>query len=225
MRKPAALLLLATVISCSHAGVDRDAVRRDTVGEDAGERFDRPDAAAAQYAMKRAGSADPRASYAVARARMQSMSRYATVGDRMLDGPRNRIASDMASSDTASTDKAIGVWSFLGPGNIGGRTRALLIDPGNPDVMYAGAVSGGVWKTLDGGIRWFPVGDLLANLDVSSLAFDPQDSQTLYAGTGEGYFREEIRGTALPLRGNGIFVTRNGGASWTQLPSTLGDDF
>ena len=42
----------------------------------------------------------------------------------------------------------------------------------------------------------------------------------MYAGTGEGYFREEIRGTGLPLRGGGIFVTRNGGGSWQQLPAT-----
>ena len=42
----------------------------------------------------------------------------------------------------------------------------------------------------------------------------------MYAGTGEGYFREEIRGTGLPLRGSGIFVTSDGGRSWQQLPAT-----
>jgi photosystem II stability/assembly factor-like uncharacterized protein len=233
MRKLSALLLLVAA-ACSHAPRERMATRsageqtparipqktralKDapgsalreaiaTAGEER-ERFDDPDAAAALYALKRAGSADPQAAYAAARARMKAMA-------------RNRIATDALTSETP-----IGVWTFLGPGNIGGRTRALLIDPNNTNVMYAGAVSGGIWKTTDAGARWSPVGDLLVNLDVSSLAFDPKNTQILYAGTGEGYFREDIRGTALPLRGNGIFVTHNAGGSWEQLPSTRGVDF
>jgi hypothetical protein len=184
------------------------------------ELFDHPEAADRRYAMKRDGSSDPRHAYAEARQRMESMPRYSTVADRIAGGPRQRIGVETTSSDTP-----IGTWTFLGPGNIGGRTRALLIDPTNPGVMIAGAVSGGVWKTVDGGNLWFPVGDLLANLDVSSLAFDPNDSQVIYAGTGEGYFREDVRGTGLPLRGNGIFVTRNGGQSWEQLASTTDEDF
>ena len=48
---------------------------------------------------------------------------------------------------------------------------------------------------------------------------------TIYAGTGEGYFREEIRGTGLPLRGAGIFVSRNAGGSWQQLAATPTPDF
>ena len=47
----------------------------------------------------------------------------------------------------------------------------------------------------------------------------------MYAGTGEGYFREEIRGTGLPLRGSGMFITTNGGRTWQQLPATNSPDF
>jgi len=65
----------------------------------------------------------------------------------------------------------------------------------------------------------------MANLDVSSLAFDPDDTRVIYAGTGEGYYREDVRGTALVIRGNGLFVSRDAGATWSQLPSTAGDDF
>ena len=122
-------------------------------------------------------------------------------------------------------DDTIGPWTFLGPGNIGGRTRALLIDDREPSTMYAAGVSGGIWKTTDAGTHWEPIGDALVNLDVSVLAFDPQDHSVIYAGTGEGYFREDVRGTQLPLRGNGIFVTRNGGGSWSRLASTAGEDF
>jgi hypothetical protein len=231
MRKTLILVLFAS--ACAHSGPEHEAAARAGLprisssaqtapGSSAlrEEPFDSPDAAAAQYAMKRGGASDPRRAYAVARERMQSMLRYSTIADRLAGGPRQRIAGETASSDTP-----IGVWTFLGPGNIGGRTRALLIDPNDANVMYAGAVSGGVWKTINGGSLWFPVGDLLANLDVSSLAFDPTDSRIIYAGTGEGYFREDVRGTALPLRGDGIFVTRNGGQSWEQIPSTAGQDF
>src|SRR5690348_12419761 len=91
--------------------------------------------------------------------------------------------------------------------------------------MYAGAVSGGVWKTVDGGASWTTTTDFLPNIAVSALAFDPSNPDVIYAGTGEGYFREVIRGTNLPIRGNGIFVSRDAGASWQQLPATDGEDF
>ncbi|HEX2120791.1 MAG TPA: hypothetical protein VHL59_04040, partial [Thermoanaerobaculia bacterium] len=106
-----------------------------------------------------------------------------------------------------------------------GRTRALLVDPVAPEVMYAAGVSGGVWKTHNGGARWEPIADDLVNIAVTSLAMHPTDTKTIYAGTGEGYFREEQRGTGLPLRGFGIFVTRDAGATWSQLPSTANADF
>ena len=47
----------------------------------------------------------------------------------------------------------------------------------------------------------------------------------MFAGTGEGYFREEIRGTGLPLRGGGIFMTEDGGTSWRRVPNTDTADF
>jgi photosystem II stability/assembly factor-like uncharacterized protein len=178
------------------------------------ERDDEPGEAEEYYAMKRAGTADPHARYDAARQRMSSMARYSSVSDRVLPSQRMRQASDDVER-----------WTFLGPGNIGGRSRTLLIDRDDPNVMYAGGVSGGVWKTLNGGERWEPIGDVLTNLAVNSLVMDPKDRNVIYAGTGEGYFREVVRGTALPLRGDGIYVTRDGGATWQQLASTRNEDF
>jgi hypothetical protein len=159
---------------------------------------DAPDAAAAYFAAKR-GNVDVVARWSAAREQLLSVSRRAVV---IQPNP----------------------WTFLGPGNIGGRTRPLVIDPNQPDVIYAGAVSGGVFKTTDAGASWIPTGDAMANLAVNSLAMSPADSQTLFAGTGEGYFREDVRGTAVAIRGDGIFVTRDGAASWTQLPSTKNNE-
>lgn len=168
-------------------------------------RNDDPDRAAEYDAMRRSGSDDIQRSYAIAREAMRRMQRHSTIA--------------------AEANEPFGRWRFLGPGNIGGRTRAIVIDPADPEVMYAAGVSGGIWKSRNAGKRWEPVGDDLANLAVNALALHPVDRNVLYAGTGEGYFREEQRGTALPLRGNGIFVSHDAAETWTQLPSTANADF
>ena len=102
-------------------------------------------------------------------------------------------------------------WTNLGPGNIGGRTRSLLIDPHSPSIMYAGSVTGGVWKTTDAGTTWNVLTDLLPVLNIGAMAMDPVDSRIIYAGTGESY---------SGFQGQGIFKTLDGGATWTQLPAT-----
>jgi hypothetical protein len=99
-------------------------------------------------------------------------------------------------------------WEEIGPGNIGGRMRSILIDPNNANVIYLGGVSGGIWKTTTGGTTWAPLNDQMANLGISTMAKDPTTINTIYAGTGEAF------------RGAGIFKSTNGGASWSQLPGT-----
>ncbi len=79
--------------------------------------------------------------------------------------------------------------------------------------MYAGAVTGGVWKTTDGGNTWNPLTDLLPVLIIGALAMDPTNPQIIYAGTGESY---------VGWPGQGIFKTIDGGATWTQLAATTG---
>jgi hypothetical protein len=163
---------------------------------------DAPDEAARDFIARR-GSVDVVARWSAAREQM----RHA------------RVASDAAQPGDSATAQP--QFTFLGPGNIGGRTLPLVIDPNEPSTMYAGAVSGGVWKTTNAGIRWDTTSDAaMGNLAVSTLVMSPADTRTLFAGTGEGYFREDVRGTALPLRGDGIFVTHDGAGSWTQLAST-----
>ena len=116
-------------------------------------------------------------------------------------------------------------WTPLGPGNIGGRTRVVKFHPAVPTTIFAAGVSGGIWKSDDNGTTWRPAGDGLTNIAINALLIDLSRPDTMYAGTGEGYFREEIRGTGLPLRGAGIFVSRNGGGSWQQLAATTTPDF
>jgi photosystem II stability/assembly factor-like uncharacterized protein len=109
-------------------------------------------------------------------------------------------------------------WTSLGPGNIGGRTRSLVIHPTNPNIMWAGSVGGGVWRTDNGGQNWSPVNDLMANLAVTCLVIDPTNSNQLFAGTGEGFSNTDA------IRGAGVFQTTDG-ATWSQLPATTGPNF
>jgi photosystem II stability/assembly factor-like uncharacterized protein len=125
--------------------------------------------------------------------------------------PGNTPASVLA----APPGGTLGAWQNMGPTNQGGRTRQLLIDPRNPSTMYAAAVGGGVWKSVNGGSSWTPLTDLLLpNIAVASLAMDPRNSQVLYAGTGEGFFNGDA------IRGMGVFKTTDGGATWTALSAT-----
>lgn len=110
-------------------------------------------------------------------------------------------------------------WKWLGPANIGGRTRAILVHPTQPSIMWAAGTSGGVWKSLDAGATWGPLQDFMANLNVTSLILDPRDPNTLFAGTGEGFVG------AIGYRGMGIFRSRDAGATWVQLPATDIPDF
>ena len=107
-------------------------------------------------------------------------------------------------------------WTSIGPGNLGGRTRSLVINPQNPSIMYAGAVTGGVWQTTDGGQTWNPQFDGQAVLNIGTLAMDPTDPNTLYAGTGEWF---------AGIYGDGIYKTTDGGATWIPLASTTNTQF
>jgi hypothetical protein len=127
--------------------------------------------------------------------------------------PRSLIAPPTAGLNPDNTG-----WIPLGPGNIGGRVRSLAVHPGNPNTLWAASVGGGIWRSIDAGVSWQPVNDLMANLAVSCMVMDPTDPDILYAGTGEGFANLDA------LRGAGIFRTTDG-TNWKQLPSTIAEDF
>jgi hypothetical protein len=117
-------------------------------------------------------------------------------------------------------------WVWLGPGNLGGRTRSILVHPRDPSVMWAGSVSGGVWKTTDSGRKWVPLDDFMASLAVTCMAMDPHAPETIYAGTGESYIGIGGGANFVPAGtlGAGVFRTTDG-THWSPLPRPSASDF
>ena len=105
-------------------------------------------------------------------------------------------------------------WTHMGPLNVGGRTRSLLIQgdsASSAHTLYAGGVTGGVFKSTDGGESWKALNDLMPNINVNTLAQDPKNNNVMYAGTGEFYGG---------FRGAGIFKTEDAGANWKLMDNT-----
>ena len=183
-------------------------------------RYDQP-GEAAEYLTKRRlpeGENELRPElYLDALEKSRDLPQFSTLQNRLLPSQREFAKSGFSLANPRSA--ILQGWTSLGPGNIGGRTRALLINPQTPDVMYAAGVGGGVWKSTDGGKSWHPLSDLLPSLSVCALAFDPANPETIYAGTGEGYFNADA------TRGAGIFRSFDGGNTWRRLEGTGTPEF
>jgi hypothetical protein len=104
-------------------------------------------------------------------------------------------------------------WSFRGPDNVGGRTRCLVIDKDNSEIMYAGGVSGGVFKTTNKGGSWYPI-SLGAN-DFGVVSMTQDHDGNLYYGTGENGLYLNINGNeSSSFNGMGMFKSTDAGATW-----------
>lgn len=121
-----------------------------------------------------------------------------------------------------------GSWVSVGPqptraaftgAAMAGRVSALAADPRNPDVVYAGAAQGGVWKTTDGGQTWRPLTDNQPSLAIGALALDPTNPDIVYAATGEGNFSPIVQ------YGAGLLKSTDGGATWRPLPGPFAGPF
>ncbi|HZV11958.1 MAG TPA: sialidase family protein, partial [Candidatus Kapabacteria bacterium] len=112
-------------------------------------------------------------------------------------------------------------WQPRGPFNVGGRTRALGVDIQNENVILAGGITGGMWRSTDAGTTWVRTTRLDQLPSVTCLAQDTRTGHenTWYYGTGE--FRTNVRrfGDA-DYYGDGIFKSTDDGITWHQLPST-----
>jgi len=101
-------------------------------------------------------------------------------------------------------------WRMIGP-HRGGRTVAAQGIPEQPNVFYAAANNGGVWKSTDYGRVWKPIFDDQATGSIGALAIAPSNSNVIYLGSGEGLQRPDLS------TGDGMFKSIDGGRTWTHL--------
>lgn len=101
-------------------------------------------------------------------------------------------------------------YRFIGPD--GNRTIAIASVPGEPDITYIGAASGGLWKTTNGGLRWQPIFDDQSASSVSALAIAPTDANQVWAGTGETFLIRPAH-----AMGDGIYKSNDAGKTWTKM--------
>jgi hypothetical protein len=123
--------------------------------------------------------------------------------------------------DLRNEESQTSAWRPIGPYNIGGRTRALAIDITDENIILAGGVSGGMWRTEDGGKNWTKTTVPSSIHSVSCIVQDtrPGKTNTWYYGTGEFTSNSASKKNA-PYRGDGVFKSLDGGKTWTQLAST-----
>ena len=99
----------------------------------------------------------------------------------------------------------------IGPAGMSGRVTAIDALNTNPDLVYLGTASGGVWKTENAGTSWKPVFDEQPILNIGSVAIQQSNSSVVWVGTGEGNPRNSLN------IGAGIYKSMDGGKSWKMM--------
>ena len=114
---------------------------------------------------------------------------------------------------------AAGNWTQLGPGVVPtnggeGRVNVIAVNPSNTSIIWAGSASGGLWKSTNSGSSWGTTTDNFGTLGISSIAFDPTNSNTMYVATGDADGQDTYS--------VGVLKSTDGGDTWstTGLSST-----
>lgn len=113
----------------------------------------------------------------------------------------------------AQRNGILAAWGSVGPSNVGGRITSLALHPTNSSIIYAGAATGGAWKSTDNGVTWNNFFN--ESYSIGSITLDPNNPEVIYVGTGEG----NPGGVAI-YPGNGIWRSTDGGQTWTNLGLT-----
>ncbi len=99
----------------------------------------------------------------------------------------------------------------IGPAGMSGRVTAIDVVHSNPDIMFVGTASGGLWKSTSGGIKWEPVFDDEVTASIGAVAIQQSNPSVIWVGTGEGNPRNSLNG------GYGIYKSLDGGKTWKSM--------
>jgi photosystem II stability/assembly factor-like uncharacterized protein len=150
--------------------------------------------------------------------------------DRLKDPATNTIPANMRQrelifasqlpSDKYSLLRSV-FWTARGPYNVGGRTRAFSADIRNENILLAGGVSGGVWRSVDGGSNWYKTTQPDALHSVTCLVQDSRNGKndTWYMGTGE-LLGNSASAPGAYFYGNGLCKSTDNGLTWQPVAST-----
>jgi photosystem II stability/assembly factor-like uncharacterized protein len=99
----------------------------------------------------------------------------------------------------------------IGPGGMSGRVTTIDVVNNTPDIIYVGTASGGVWKSMSGGIDWTPIFNDQLTASIGALAIQQSNPDVIWVGTGEGNPRNSLNG------GYGIYKSLDGGKTWQSM--------
>lgn len=99
----------------------------------------------------------------------------------------------------------------IGPAGMSGRITCIDAVESEPDIIYVGAASGGVWKSTNGGTSWQPVGDSMPTMNIGALAIQQSNPSVIWVGTGEGNPRNSQNS------GHGLFRSLDAGKNWALI--------
>jgi len=99
----------------------------------------------------------------------------------------------------------------IGPAGMSGRVTSIDVVTSDPDIMYAGTASGGLWKSISAGIKWEPIFDNEVTASIGAVAVQQSNPSVIWVGTGEGNPRNSLNG------GYGIYKSLDGGRTWNSM--------
>ena len=142
-------------------------------------------------------------------ARLVVLSLVTTLPLQAQQRPAARPASQVTPITFDPASVAAMRYRYIGP--VGNRVSAVSGVVGDPNVYYAGAASGGLWKSTDGGINWQSIFDDHEVSSIGSIAVARSDANVVWVGTGEPHIRSHV------TVGNGIYKSTDAGRTWRRM--------
>ena len=138
---------------------------------------------------------------------------------------RSHASETSKKSSEMSGKSKYSYWENRGPGNVGGRTRALAIDRRNENTIFAGGVSGGLWQSRNLGETWKKVTLPWQDPSITAIVQDPRRGRhnTWYYTSGERFGNSAFAPGAF-YTGTGVFKSVNNGRTWFKLRGSNDED-
>ena len=132
-----------------------------------------------------------------------------------VSAQKSKKAAPVVAASTPKVDinKVFKNWKprNVGPASMSGRVTSIDVEVANPNNIWIGAASGGVWKTNNSGVSWTPVFDEQPILNIGAVAMQQSNPSVVWVGTGEGNPRNSIS------IGEGIYKTLDAGKTWKRM--------